>query len=312
MDTAQNIREINKYFVRFRGRISELINNHLVNTFVTPALIVILLIFIYPILFLIYRSFFSGLGTQEFVALENYRRMIDSPLFGRFVQTTLLYSFGSLIVSLTTGLILALALNKINKKWMRTIYLTLILFAWAVPLAILAVIIKFVLQGTEFGLLNMVLLDLGILHSPHAWLADTRIVLAEVTLVDAWIRMPFAMIVFLAGLQSIPQHMYEAAEVDGATTFQMFRNITVPYLRPYFAIVGLINWMFAFRAFSAIFPLTQGGPAFETTTLAIFIHNVTLVLLQPGYGAAISMFLVIVTLVIATFYVRIVLQRLEE
>ncbi|MCL7418074.1 MAG: sugar ABC transporter permease, partial [Halalkalicoccus sp.] len=96
------------------------------------------------------------------------------------------------------------------------------------------------------------------------WLSEPRWAMASVTFVDGWVRTPFAMIVFLAGLQAIPQHMYDAAKIDGATTFQTFRNVTIPYLMPSFAIVILINWMFAFRAFGVIWGLTQGGPGNST------------------------------------------------
>jgi multiple sugar transport system permease protein len=297
-----------------RQRLSKVVNDHIVAALLLPALLLIFAIFVYPVARLFYTSFniaIPGAGLR-FVGLDNYIQLFTSDLFPNYFRTTLLYSFGSLLVSLTSGLLVALAINHIHNKLARTTYATVVLFAWAVPLAVVAIILRFVLQGGQFGLLNKVLIDLGILQSAHAWLADQTIIVYLVTLADAWARMPFAMIVFLAGLQSIPQHMYDAAKVDGATTFQAFRNITLPYLRPYFVIVALINWMFAFRAFSVIFPMTQGGPGTVTTTLAIWIYRVAMVAIRPGYGAAISMFLVAITLIVAAFYVIVVMEDVEE
>jgi len=117
---------------------------------------------------------------------------------------------------------------------------------------------------------------------------------------------------FLAGLQAIPQHMYDAAKADGATTFQMFRHITLPYLRPYMAIVGLIVWMFSWRSFAIIFPMTGGGPGTRTTTLPIAVWVSGIFRQDYGYGSAIAVFLVAVTLLLAIFYVRVVLKRIEE
>jgi multiple sugar transport system permease protein len=297
-----------------RQAISGFVNDHIVFALLAPAMLAILAIFVYPVFRLFFVSFhisIPGAGLQ-FVGMENYTRLFTSDLFPNYFKTTLFYSFGSLALSLTSGLLVALAINHIDNKRARTTYATIILFAWAVPLAVIAIIFKFILQGGQFGLLNKVLLDLGVLQSAHAWLSDQSIIMYLVTATDAWARMPFAMIVFLAGLQAIPQHMYDAAKVDGATTFQAFRSITIPYLRPYFAIVALINWMFAFRAFSVIYPLTQGGPGTRTTTLAIWIHQVSMVSIRPGYGAAISAFLVLITLIVAAFYVLVVMEDVEE
>jgi len=134
-----------------------------------------------------------------------------------------------------------------------------------------------------------------------------------VTLTDAWARMPFAMLLLLAGLQSIPEHMYDAAKVDGATTtFQTFRAITVQYLRPYIAIVALINWMFAFRAFAVVFPMTAGGPGTSTTIFSIHIYREGMINFNYGYASAVAVFIIAITLVVATFYVTKIMGGMED
>lgn len=297
-----------------RGRVAKVANDHVVVTMMAPALLVILAIFIYPVTYMVYQSFFLAVPgvPMRFIGLENYVEMLNSSSFWRYFGHTLFYSFGSLFLTVTSGLTLALAINHVRRQRLRNAYSTLLMFSWAIPLAVAALIWKWLLQGGQFGLVNMVLTDLGILARPYPWLADQTAALITVTLVDAWARMPFAMIVFLAGLQSIPQHMYDAGRVDGATTFQAFRNITLPYLRPYFAIVGLITWMFAFRAFAVIYPMTQGGPGTATTTLSIHIYRQGMVSLQFGYASAVATFLVGITVIVAAFYVTVVLERIEE
>jgi multiple sugar transport system permease protein len=133
-----------------------------------------------------------------------------------------------------------------------------------------------------------------------------------VILTDAWARMPFAMLLLLAGLQSIPEHMYDAAKVDGATTFQTFRAITIQYLRPYIAIVALINWMFAFRAFAVVFPMTKGGPGTSTTVFSIHIYREGMINFNYGYASAVAVFIIGISLLVSIFYVTKVMGGMEE
>ena len=298
-----------------KGRISAWLNDHVVLVLLGPPLAIIGAIFVYPVAWMLYQSLFftaPGLPEPVFRPLYNYETLFTSPEFWTYLEQTLVYSFGSLALSFTSGLLVALAINQIVNKRLRSTYSTMILFSWALPLAVVALMWNWIFVGQPYGLLNQLLMDLGVISSPLALLANKDLALPLVTFVDAWLRMPFAMVVFLAGLQSIPQHMYDAAKVDGATTLQSFRNITVPYLRPYMAIVGLISWMFALRAFSIIYPMTQGGPGVRTTTLAIYIYREGMVKLDFGYGSAVAVFLVAVTVVLAIFYVTVVLERIEE
>lgn len=296
------------------GRIHRFVNDHTLAFMLGPALVVIVAIFIYPVLFLFYQSLIltvPGLPSQ-FAGLENYMTMLQSGRFWTFLEQTLIYSTGSLIITVVSGLTIALGINQVSRKWLRNTYSTLLMLAWAIPIAVVALIWRQILLGTEFGALNMLLMNLGLVSSPISFLANPDLALIIVLLVDAWARMPFAMVVFLAGLQSIPQHLYDAAYVDGATTFQTFRAVTLPRLRPYFAIVGLITWMFAFRAFAIIFPMTNGGPGSRTTVLSIHIYRKGMVNLNFGYAAAVAVFLVLVTVVVAIGYVTQIIGSIDQ
>lgn len=312
META--FTETETRYEEVRKRVSQVVNDHILLVLLGPALLVLTAIFIYPVFKLIQQSFYLTIPgvPNRFVGLENYIEMLSRPEFWTYFQHTLVYSFGSLILSAGAGLAIALALNHIINQRTRSIYTTLLMFSWAIPLAVVALMWRWIFTGNQLGLINMVLIDLGLINQPYAWLAQPNLAMAIVTFADAWARMPFAMIVLLAGLQAIPQHMYDAAKVDGATTFQTFRAITLPYLRPYLAIVALINWMFAFRAFSIIFPMTRGGPGTRTTVFSIYIYRKGMINFNYGYASAVSVFIILISLIVAIFYVTKIMGGVQE
>jgi len=314
MATETHERDFGRDEESLRGRLSGFVNDHVLAITLGPALLVIVVIFVYPVSFLLYQSVFltfPGIDTR-FIGIGNYVTMFESAEFWSYFRHTLVYSTGSLLISMTSGLVIALGINHVQRRWLRNVYSTVLMFAWAIPIAVVALIWRWILQGNEFGLLNLLLVTTGLVADPVAWLANGDRAMLLVMLVDAWARMPFAMVVFLAGLQSIPRHLYDATRVDGATTLQAFRAVTIPRLRPYFAIVGLITWMFAFRAFAIIFPMTRGGPGQRTTVLSIHIYRTGMVNFNFGYAAAVAVFLVGVTVLVAVFYVTQIIGGIDE
>jgi len=313
-ETHERERDFGRDDGSLHARLSGFVNDHVLAITLGPALLVIFVIFVYPVAFLLYQSMFltfPGIDTR-FIGLGNYVTMFESSEFWTYFGHTLIYSTGSLLVSMTSGLVIALGINHVQRRWLRNVYSTVLMFAWAIPIAVVALIWRWILQGNEFGLLNLILVSAGIAADPVAWLSNGNRAMLLVMLVDAWARMPFAMVVFLAGLQSIPKHLYDATRVDGATTLQAFRAVTLPRLRPYFAIVGLITWMFAFRAFAIIFPMTRGGPGQQTTVLSIHIYRTGMVNFNFGYAAAVAVFLVGVTVLVAVFYVTQIIGGIDE
>jgi len=294
------------------GRVSDWVNDHIRTVLLGPSLVALFLVFIYPAVMLLWLSLQNTRGIGE--TLEpayNYGRIFGDPTFWNAVEKTLIYSFGSLLFSISVGLVVALALNKVIDQRVRNTYSTLILISWAVPLSIVGVTWRWMFNG-QLGVINKVLIDLGLLNNAYSWLGNSLSAMIVVILADSWSRIPFVTVVLLAGLQSIPQEMYDAAKIDGATTFQTFRNVTLPYLRPSFFVAGLITWMFAFRAFAIPFSTTGGGPGGATETLAIYIHRFGIQLLDYGFASAVSVFLVTVTLLVAAGYVYFILEQMEE
>lgn len=295
-----------------REYLSRWVNGHIRIAMLGPSLLALFIVFIYPVLLLVWLSLQNTQGIGE--TLEpayNYGRMVSDPTFWDSFQTTLLYSFGSLTLTVGGGLVIALALNNVVRRRVRDVYSTLILISWAVPLSIVGVTWRWMFNG-QLGVVNKILIDLGLLNSSYSWLGNGPTAMAIVILADSWSRIPFATIVLLAGLQSIPQDMYDAAKTDGATTWQTFRHVTLPYLRPSFFVAGLITWMFAFRAFAIPFTTTGGGPGGETEVLSIYIHRFGINLLDYGFASAVSVFLVAITLIVAAVYVVYILERIEE
>lgn len=301
-------------YEKLRHQASQFANDHVLMVLLGPALLVITAIFVYPVFYLFRQSLYLTIpgAVERFAGLDNFVTMFQSAAFWDYFVNTLTYSFGSLAISLGTGLIIALAINHVAHSKLRDIYSTLLMFSWAIPLAVVALIWKWMFTGNELGFFNMVMMDLGLIASPIAWLSTPEVAMLAVTLTDAWARMPFAMLLLLAGLQSIPEHMYDAARVDGATTFQTFRAITVQYLRPYIAIVALINWMFAFRAFAVVFPMTKGGPGTSTTVFSIHIYREGMINFNYGYASAVAVFIIGISLLVSIFYVTKVMGGMEE
>lgn len=294
------------------GRLSDWVNDHIRTVLLGPSLVALFIVFVYPALMLAWLSLQNtqGIGSS-FEPTHNYERIFSDPTFWNAVEKTLVYSFGTLIVSVGAGLVIALALNKLHNKFVRSTYSTLILISWAVPLSIVGVTWRWMFNG-QLGIVNKILLDVGLLESSYSWLGNSLSAMVIVILADSWSRIPFAAIVLLAGLQSIPQEMYDAAKMDGATTWQTFRNVTLPYLRPSFFVAGLITWMFAFRAYAIPFTTTGGGPGSATEVLAIYIHRFGIQNLDYGFASAVSVFLVAVTMLVAIGYVYFILDQMEE
>jgi multiple sugar transport system permease protein len=168
-----------------------------------PALVVLLVLFVYPVAWILYRSLWlpplSFEGGYRFAPAGNYRRLVTSPDFLASVGRTLFYAGGSLLCSTTGGLIVALALDRVEHRRLRHVYTTLVVLVLAIPVSILALSWRWILHPSGVGLANRVLMDLALIGPPIAFLERPGLVLPIVTLFDAWVRLPFAMLVFLAG-----------------------------------------------------------------------------------------------------------------
>lgn len=281
---------------RITSRTREAIDCYI---FMLPVILGLLLFYLGPMLASLYFSFtdYDMLSAAEWVGLENYRALTDDDIFWKSLRVTVLYSAVSVPMVLVLALGLALLLNQKVKgvTFFRTIYyLPTVMSGVAV-----ATLWKWIFN-TDYGILNLLLDKVGI-RGP-AWLVDESWAIWALILTSAW-TVGGSMLIFLAGLQSIPADLYEAAEIDGAGSWNRFRNITVPLLSHvtfFNLILGIIG---ALQVFTEGFVLTGGGPNNSTLLLSIYLYRNAFEYLKMGYASALAwvMFLIVLLLTLLVF-----------
>ncbi|MDK2783244.1 MAG: multiple sugar transport system permease protein [Thermococcaceae archaeon] len=261
--------------------------------FLSPALIIMLSFLAYPVVYLVYISFFDwrGLGGKEFVFLENYKNILTSPEFWNVFKNTLVYLAGVVPTTMVISLFLAVFLN--SKIRMRSIYRTSIFSPTAISFVATGIIWVWMFN-TDYGLVNRVLEYFGI--SSIDWLRSTRWAMVAVIIATVWARVGYFMVIYLAGLQTIPEDYYEAASIDGANSLQRFIKITLPLLKPTHVLVLVMLTIFSFRDFDQIYAMTGGGPMMSTTTLAYYIYVLSFERFRFSQGATVAVILLILVL----------------
>ena len=274
-----------------------------------PALIIIGIFFLGPALWAVYISFtdYALLGPSaqnpKFIGLENYLRMFKDPLFLQAFFNSIVFVVGSAYLGqFLIGLGLALLLNYSEKLKIRggTLVYSTVLVGWVVP-ALLAGFIWVAMYDYYYGTLNTLLKLIGL--PPVSWLSR-ELAMPSVIIANIWRGTAFTMILFLSGLETVPQEIYDAAKIDGATGFQTLRYITLPLLKE-IAVVDLLSiTMSTFGVFIIILTLTNGGPGFATEVLALYAYHRAFQNYEIGYGSAISVFLMLVNVALGVLYIR--------
>lgn len=294
------------------GAVREWINDHFMLVVLGPSLVVLGSLVVLPLFYLVQTSMVeTTFTTTEFVGLENYQQVLTDPTFYDALRVTIIYMVGSTTLAFTIGFVIALALNQFTRRKFRAPFLTAVLLAWAVPQIVGALVWRFLLNS-QYGLINALLIEAGVISEGIAFLSDPTYAMVLVILADAWARAPFAMIILLAGLQTIPQHLYEAATVDGATDFMKFKDITLPNIKGSAGVALLIMSMFSFRTFSIAFGLTKGGPGGATEVLALLVYKAGITELRLGYAAAISVIMILITVFFITIYVYVMQEEATQ
>jgi multiple sugar transport system permease protein len=267
--------------------------------FVIPAMILLAFVTVYPVLYVLYLSLQRRLlifGISRFCRLDNYLFLLSDGRFFNALKNTVYFTTLSVSLELLLGLSIALLLNRdfAAKGLVRAV----VLVPWAIPTVVSARMWEWI-YNTDFGILNY------ILGQRINWLGNPDWAMHAAIAMDVWKTTPFVVILLLAGLQVIPRDLYQAARVDGAGSWQIFRRVTLPLLKPVILVVLIFRTLDAFRIFDAIYVLTGGGPANTTETLSIYAYKVLFQTLQFGYGSALAVVVFLCVGSVSVVYVRI-------
>ena len=265
--------------------------------FMAPSLVVLAVFVVYPMTQALYLSFteYDVLTPAEWVGLANYRELLTDEAFLRALRNTLYYAAVTTPVSVILALGTAVLLNR--RFPLRGLGRTAVFLPVVVGLAVVAIAWSFLLDP-DIGLLSYWLRGLGI-TSDQGWLRDPDLAMPAVMLVGIWKNFGFYMVIYLAGLQSIPRNLYEAAKLDGARGWGQFRNVTWPLLANQTLLVLVLCAIATLQAFDQIYVMTRGGPFFRTETLVMVIYRLGFREFRFGYAAAISWVLVLLILVLS-------------
>ena len=272
---------------RVRETLRQMRNNWTAYLFLAPGLLHFLIFTLFAVSFAFYISFHKWNIIQPdkpFVGLDNYVRLFHDPRFLRAVTNTLTFMIG-VPLNLVSGLAVALLLN--TKVRGQAIYRTLFYIPVVTPLVVSSIIWKWVYQG-DYGLLNYYLLKFGLISHKIVWLADPDLALPALIIMGIWGGTGGTMVIYLAGLQSIPEEMYDAAKVDGASALQRLLYITIPLLRPTTFFLLVTSVIGTFQIFTEVYIMTNGGPLNRTTTIGYYLYINAFRELDMGYATSMA------------------------
>ncbi len=270
-----------------------------------PSLALLLAFVIYPAVYSVYLSFTNEALTgaaalrPRFVGLRNYMRLFNDAKFWNALLVTFFFVIGSAVIGqFVLGLVSAMALRR--RIHFGRIFSSLILLPNAAPEVVAGFMWISMLAGGEHATLSRIVMFFGV--TPADWLQVFP--LTMIIVVNTWRGIATAMILLTAGLSTIPDEIYEAARMDGATPSQMFRRITLPLMMPTILLYMLISAVSTIAVFGLVYALTRGGPSGATEVISIYIYNQSFTAFQLGYGAAVAVVALIISLVLGIAYVR--------
>jgi len=272
---------------RLRETLRQVRKNWSAYLFIAPGMIHFAIFTVFAVAFAFYISFHEWniiKPDKPYVGLENYIKLIGDTRFHRAVKNTLTFMVG-VPLNLIAGLFVALLLN--TKVRGQAIFRTLFYIPVVTPLVVSSIIWKWVYQG-DYGLLNYYLLQLGLIDHKISWLADPNLALPALIIMGIWGGTGATMVIYLAGLQSIPEEMYDAAKVDGASGLQRLLYITIPLLRPTTFFLFITSVIGTFQIFTEVYIMTNGGPLNRTTTIGYYLYINAFRELEMGYATAMA------------------------
>lgn len=276
--------------------------------FILPALIFLLAFVLYPLIYNIRMSFLQVdvstlYSEQPFVGLKNYIDVLTSKLFRSSLINTFVFTIISIVFQFIIGFALALLFSKPfpGNNFLRG----LMLICWMIPILVATSVWKWMFAGDTSGVINYLLIKLGILKEPISWLTNATTAMAALVISNIWRGVPFNMLLLATAITTLPEEIYEAAEIDGASRFQRFRTITLPLLRPAIFSVITLGFIYTFKVFEIIFIMTNGGPVNTTHNLATLSYLYSFRNFEYAQGATIATVLFAILMVFGSFYIKL-------
>ena len=273
---------------------------------VLPTLAVLAIVVGYPVVYTLFLSSqkynMLEMLPPTYVGAANYRHLLNDPIFWTSLENTAVYTFGSVLVAALLGLTLALLTESLTGWRFRSIR-ALLLTPWAVPFVVVAFLFRYMYLQNG-GVINAVLLGLGLIDKPVLWLNDTTLALPAIMIANIWAMMPFFFLLLSAALAAIPNEVIESARIDRAGTWSMVFQIKLPFLRGSLFISSLLMIIGNFNDFAKIYAMTEGGPGYATTTLVVYVYRLAFENFDIGYASAIGVAWLLLLLVFAFVYLR--------
>jgi multiple sugar transport system permease protein len=279
--------------------------------FLAPGLIQFVVLLVFPVIFSFYLSFheWNILEPEKpFVGLDNYMRLLHDRRVHQAIWNTLYYTVVSVPLTLFCGLLVALLLN--NQIRGRGLFRAMYYLPGVTSAVAVAVVWKWIFNG-DFGLINYYLIQLGVINEPIRWLTDPNLAMPSVIIVSIWGGVGGCMIIYLAGLQAIPEEIYDAARVDGAGPIRTLFSITIPLLGPATFFLLITSIIGAFQQFGLPYLLTSGGPGGRTTTIAYYLYTSAFKNFEMGYAAAMSYVLFAMIFVFTLLHMRFTYRDIQ-
>lgn len=275
--------------------------------FVLPAVIYLLALIGYPI---VYNWIIAlqdvtattlGSTSRDFIGFENFRKIFGDPVFLKAIIQTFYYTFFSLIFQFSFGFLFALFFAKqfTLSKPIRG----LLVISWMLPVTVTALVFKFMFAEGN-GIINTILLNLNLIKEPIGWLIEKGTSMWALIIANAWIGIPFNMLLLTTGLTNIPGDIYEASSIDGANIFQRFFKITLPLLKPTIMSVLVLGFVYTFKVFDLVYVMTGGGPVDATEVMSSYSYKLSFLQFQFGKGAAAANILFLFLLGIGCIYLK--------
>ena len=274
--------------------------------FIAPTVLLLILLMVIPVFLVIRYSFMDNVIVNQnpiFVGLENYRAMFADEKFLIALKNTSFFTIISVIAHLIIGLAFASLLNsELLSKTTRTIFRMIYILPWLFTVAIIAILWRMLLN--PLGVINYIIMTLGISQNQTEWLSSESTALIVVTFINIWAGYPFYMTILLAGLQGIPKDLHEAAVVDGATGLQKFWSVTIPHLKPLIISMSLLDLIWTSQQFALIWMTTGGGPLSSTEMLGTYTYKLAFSQYEFSRASTSAVFLFAISMILAVVYNR--------